>query len=103
MCSIRFDIGSNLSEYPTSSTRRKPRGLPEISWRLQNTGFESRFSYKGILYNCRSLRNSAVTKNLVTVEINEVSNRGEDGLFHPRFCFTLFLEDFGYESVRDNE
>ena len=23
------------------------------------------------------------------------------GLFHPRFCFTLFLEDFDYEGVRD--
>ena len=34
---------------------------------------------------------------------NRTIKKSEDGLFHPRFCFTPFLEDFGYESIRYHE
>lgn len=32
-----------------------------------------------------------------------ISNRGGKGLFPSRFCFTPFLEDFGYEGIRYHE
>ena len=65
---------NGVTSFATCRKFRQVRleGMPEISWRRQNTGFESRFSYKGFLYSCRSLRNFAAIKNLMTVEIADV-------------------------------
>ena len=65
MCSIRFDIGHDLSEYPTScDSVIKESLITAVDCGISQSTFSP-----------------------------EVSNRVEDGLFPSRFCFTTFLED----------